>query len=118
MHEIVEEFRTAGSAVAAIEDDRRARVRFPLALQLSYRSVSPEGTVGAGRTLNVSSAGILFTAQHELPVGMTLELTIQWPVLLENSLPLQVRLFGTTVRASGDQAVLKIDKHEFRTARR
>ena len=114
----VEEFGTAGSAIPTIEPDQRARLRFPLALPLTYRSVSPEGRAGAGRTLNVSSGGVLFTAAPELSVGMTLELTIEWPVLLEGSVPLQMRLFGTTLRANADQVVLRIDKHEFRTTRR
>ena len=116
--DLVREFGTAGSAIPAIEPDQRARLRFPIALLLTYRSISPEGSVGAGRTLNVSSGGVLFTATPELSVGMTLELTIEWPVLLEGTVPLQMRVFGTTVRVDADQAALRIDRHEFRTARR
>ena len=92
-------------------------MRFPLALQVSYRSLFPEGMAGAGETVNFSSSAVLFTVERELPVGMSLELIVRWPALLERSIPLQVSLFGTTVRATGDRAVLKIDKHEFRTAR-
>ena len=114
----VEEFGTGGSGLPAIEADQRAKLRFPIVLPLTYRSVSPEGREGAGRTLNLSSGGVLFTADPELSVGMTLELTVDWPVMLEGSVPIQMRLFGTTVRADAEQTAFRIDKHEFRIARR
>ena len=102
------------SPVIRTEGERRARARFPVTLQLHYRM---KGRPGAGKTANISSRGVLFTAEHELAVGMHLELAVEWPVLLEGSIPLHLCLSGTIVRVRGYQAAFEIKRHLFRTAK-
>lgn len=97
------------------EHERRAAPRFPLKLQLQYQI---KRTAGVGTTVNISSCGVLFTAQHEIPVGMRLELSLDWPVRPEASTGLQLRLLGRVVRASGYQAALKVARYEFRKTQR
>jgi len=62
--------------------------------------MSSENT-GAGRTLDVSSGGVLFDATRPLPVGMNVELSISWPALLHNVAPLQLVISGRIIRANG-----------------
>jgi PilZ domain-containing protein len=100
------------------ERERRAKTRFPLRLPLNYRGLNDEASIGAGDTVDISSIGVRFTAEQQLPVGMRLEVTMRWPVALEGSIPLQLRLVGTILRTAGHQTALMIDQHEFRTARR
>ncbi|MBV8807086.1 MAG: hypothetical protein JO033_00300, partial [Acidobacteriaceae bacterium] len=51
---------------------------------MRYTSLSKrsEAVVGAGKTLNVSSSGVLFTSEHELPNGTRLQVFMHWPVKL------------------------------------
>jgi hypothetical protein len=70
---------------------------------------------GAGRTLDLSSSGILFESSREFPAGLNVELSITWPVLLHNVSPLQLVAVGRIVRAEGGRAAMRMTQHEFRT---
>src|SRR5260370_6534117 len=73
---------------------------------------------GGGTTGEMSGGGVLSTAQHELALGMRIELAVEWPILLEGSIPLQLCLSGTIVRVRGHQAAFEIKRHLFRTTKR
>jgi len=68
-----------------------------------------------GRTLNISSSGVLFTTQHVLIPGRRVEISIDWPAQLNNTCPLKLVARGRIVRFEGDRAALEIMQHEFRT---
>jgi hypothetical protein len=71
--------------------------------------------VGIGRAVGLSGSGILFDAGRTLPVGFDVELSICWPVL-HNMAPLQLVVLGRIVRSEGQRVVLRMIRHEFRTA--
>ena len=71
---------------------------------------------GVGRTIDVSSGGILFDASRPLPVGLNVELSVSWPVLLHNVAPLQLVVSGRIVRVHNHQIAVQMVQHEFRTA--
>jgi len=99
--------------------ERRSRVRFPLHVHLRYRSRgSSDSAEGAGKSVNISSYGVLFVAEHELALGDRLELALDWPAPLEGVIPLRLCMVGSIVRVDGFRAAVKIDHHEFRTFRR
>jgi len=99
--------------------ERRSKVRFPLTVHLRYRlRGSVQQATGDGKSVNISSIGMLFTAEHELRVGERLELTLDWPAPLDGVVPLRLFMFGRIVRADGPSTAVKIDHHEFRTTRR
>jgi hypothetical protein len=102
------------SPVVTTEGERRASTRFPVTLPLQYRMT---GRSGIGETANISSCGVLFRAQHELAAGMHLELAVDWPVLLDGSISLELCLLGTIVRVRGYHAGFEINKHLFRTTK-
>ena len=54
--------------------ERRRSSRFPIEREVRYKTLSQrsETVAGIGRTLNISSSGVLFTADHDLPVGTRL----------------------------------------------
>ena len=54
---------------------------------------------GEGKTVNVSSSGILFTCQHQLAVGRKVKLCISWPVLLNDKVGLKLVVRGRVVRS-------------------
>jgi hypothetical protein len=104
-----------------IEADRRAARRYDIALDLRWKVIWGRRTwgTGTGTTLNLSSGGILFEADRQLsPEGLKVELSISWPVLLDNQTPLQLVVTGRIVRALGRRTAIHISQHQFRTAKR
>jgi len=97
--------------------ERRSGFRYPVSLELSYRSHQGRFEIeGQGKTLDFSSSGILFVAEHVLTAGAAVELTLQWPFLLDDLVPLQLRVSAKVMRSEGTLAAVGIVSHEFRTA--
>ncbi|MBZ5591689.1 MAG: PilZ domain-containing protein [Acidobacteriia bacterium] len=94
--------------------DRRNTDRFPLENALRYRL--PDGNqAGTGQTLNMSSGGILFTADSRLPIGQQIEVSVEWPAQLNARCGLKLVASGKIVRSSSDAAAVRIEKYDFRT---
>ena len=71
---------------------------------------------GDGKTLNISSSGVLFTTDHMLLPGRRLELSISWPAQLNNKCALKLVARGRVVRFEKGRAAIEIQQYEFRTA--
>jgi hypothetical protein len=102
------------------EADRREKGRFPIRRELRYK-VLQDATVlevGTGETLNISSGGVLFSAGRDLKPGCFVELSISWPVLLDDACPMRLIVFGRVLRSSTALTACTIDKYEFRTQAR
>jgi PilZ domain len=86
--------------------------------EVRYAVTGRRGTEekGEGKTVNVSSCGILFTCQHQLAVGRRVRLCINWPVLLNDKVALKLVVRGRVVRSDEGRAAIEIQQHEFRTA--
>ena len=99
--------------------DRRARVRFPVNLEVRYSVAGRRGPVetGSGPTIDMSSSGLSFTADKPLPIGQELDLSIDWPARLDGDVQIQLVASGVVVRSSGAVTALRIERHEFRTRR-
>jgi len=100
--------------------DQRSRGRYPIALDLQYK-VLCGGRVertGSGRTLNISSGGVLFETDDRLPARGTVELAMKWPFLLEGACGLKLVMRGRIVRcdSNGRATALCTESYEFRTA--
>jgi hypothetical protein len=82
-----------------------------------YRVVQSRATQisGCGSTLNMGSGGILFTTQEQLPVGRTVEISVNWPARLDGVCPLQFVAMGRIVRSDANTAAVKIERYEFKT---
>jgi hypothetical protein len=89
-----------------------------LELELVFRRCGEDGESApiAGKTVNISSGGILFEADSGVVVGEVLQMAIRWPAKLEDSCPIKVVVSGKVVRCSESQAAIEILQHEFRTA--
>ena len=100
--------------------DRRKKRRFPIRREARYKLLADGAIIDSGtaQTINISSGGIAFTIDHELKRGAFIELSISWPVLLDNSLPMRMIAFGRMLRCEGRKAVCTVDKVEFRTQAR
>jgi hypothetical protein len=105
------------SAVFGGKTDRRETGRFPVRENVKYTVVHSRAlkTSGSGKTINFGSGGLLFTTEERLPVGRTVELSVNWPALLGGTCPLQFVATGRVVRSEDDRAAVKIERYEFRT---
>ena len=65
--------------------------------------------------MNISSSGVYFTTQNGLSIGMPVELSVNWPLLLGGSCPMKLMVRGLVVRTSEEGTALVIDHYEFRT---
>ena len=71
--------------------------------------------VGAGKTLNMSSGGVLIHTDQNLLPGRRLEMTISWPAQLNNTCALKLVARGRIVRVESGRAAIEIQQYEFRT---
>jgi len=101
-----------------IAGDRRRDRRYGLELDLRWKLIRRRRLLesGEGRTVDVSSGGVLFDAGRPLPSGLNVELSITWPVMLHNVAPLQLLAYGKIVRSEGRRTAIRMVQHEFRTA--
>jgi hypothetical protein len=97
--------------------DRRSSDRFPIEREVRYKMLDGKTVLhsGAGKTLDMSSSGVLFTTEQPLAAGNRLELSVNWPAQLDNSCPLKLVALGRVVRVDGGKAAIAIEKYEFRT---
>jgi DNA-binding NarL/FixJ family response regulator len=97
--------------------DRRTNARFPCRLAVSYQALEHPFLSGeaVSETLNISSKGLLFATNEPFQPGQLLQVSVDWPARLENSVPLKLVAEGRIVRNANGQAAMRIDKYEFRT---
>ena len=100
--------------------ERRRSSRFPIERELRYKTLNQRSEIlaGNGKTLNISSSGVLFTSDHELPVGTRLEVSISWPAQLNEKCLLNLVARGRVSRHLKGQLALQIQQYEFRTQSR
>ena len=97
--------------------DRRIKRRFQIDQEVKYKMLYGQriAETGVGRTMNVSSGGVWFSTQNMLTSGMPVELSMTWPVLLNESCPMKLMIYGCVVRSNERGAAVAIERYEFRT---
>ncbi len=102
-----------------VERDVRFKVTRNLASWPKYKQGGPPEesapAIGNGKTLNVSSAGVLFTAANRLTPGSEVEVSIDWPAQLNQTCALRLVGRGRVVRSLDGQAAVHVQNYEFRT---
>ena len=100
--------------------DRRASKRFSVERIVRYR-ILDDGYAGVsriGKTVNLSSGGILIVTDRLLSPGMRLQVEVDWPPQMDATVSLKLVAMCTVVRSEiGATALagLKITRHEFLT---
>ena len=104
-------------AITEISQDRRRKRRYPISLSVEFKIVKNYLVTGcgAGTSIDLSSNGIAIATDQQLRVGSYVELSANWPVLLDGSCPLKLMIFGKVVRSDGRITAIATDRHEFRT---
>lgn len=95
--------------------ERRLTQRFPLSLDLKFDRLWPEDCKpdGTGRTIDISSKGLLFTSDTPLCVGSWLAVMVDWPSsAIDGAITLAAR--ARVVRCAGGRVGAVLNWHEFR----
>lgn len=96
--------------------DRRASHRYPVSMELTYRERKGD-QAGTGRTLDMSSRGLCCSGLEPLPAGTEIEVSLDWPVLLEDC-PLKMVIVGHVLRSGAGRTALLILRYQFHTRKR
>lgn len=102
------------------QNNRRQKSRFPIHRELRYKLLQDGRTqeAGLGQTVNMGSGGVAFSLDREFAAGTFIELSISWPVLLENATPMRLVIVGRILRSGDGLSACTVDKYEFRTQAR
>lgn len=97
--------------------ERRAKKRFIIEQEVRYKMLYGQriAETGVGKTVNISSGGVWLTTENPLTAGMPVELAMTWPVLLHDSCPMKLMIYGCVIRSSEKGAAISIERYEFRT---
>jgi hypothetical protein len=99
--------------------ERRSKLRFPLELGVSYRTLERESPLaGEGRVVNMNRSGVLISSRHAIDPGTRLELSIEWPTLLHGRVPLRFVTVGEVVRSDASSFAVMLGRYQFRTAKK
>ena len=112
---ILQRLSTAANLSSDVE--RRGADRFPIEREVRYRILNKRGNQeeGVGKTINISSNGVLFTTDQILIPGKRIELSISWPAQLDNKCQLKLVARGRVARLEQGRAAIEIQQYEFRT---
>ena len=99
------------------DQNRRKTSRFPIVREIRYRIASRENLfeTGVGSTVNISSAGVLFSTEKPLVPGRRVEVAISWPAELNKNTALKLVARGRIVRTEDGHAAAELQNFEFRT---
>jgi hypothetical protein len=100
--------------------ERRLKARFPVRLSVRYRTIaSGPALIGVGRTVNMSSCGLLIASEQVQPhTGSRLQVTVDWPFLLHGTTPLQLIVSCQVTRCYREQFAVKLEQYQFKTKKR
>ena len=104
--------------ISTSSSERRSKMRYPVRLNVRYRTIDRGDRVdGAGLTVNISSSSLLATCQHEIRIGRQMEVLIDWPWLLDSTVPLRLVATGRVIRSDASTFALEFEQYQFRTVR-
>ena len=97
--------------------DRRLKRRYRIEQDVRYKMLYGQrvAETGSGKTTNISSGGVCFTTDSMLSIGIPVELSMNWPVLLNQSCLLKLMIYGCVVRSTDKGSAVVIERYEFRT---
>jgi hypothetical protein len=99
------------------ERERRLKRRFHIEQEVRYKMLYGQrlAEAGVGKSVNISSSGIWFSTETMLTIGMPVELSLNWPILLNDVCPMKLMIYGCVIRANERGAAVVIERYEFRT---
>ena len=89
---------------------------YPIFVEVGYK-LPHRGAVRTGRGLteSMSSTCIRFVAPDELPTDTPIDLSIEWPALLNEKVGLRLCVKGRIIERRGGWVAVAVIRYEFRT---
>ena len=99
------------------KDERRNSDRFPIERDVRYKWLARKDgeETGIGKTINMSSSGVLFSTDQALLPGRRLEIAISWPAQLNAKVALKLVARGRVIWSQNGKVAVEMQQHEFRT---
>ena len=97
--------------------EKRTNLRFPMERDCRFRVIAPNRRMpeAPGKTLNLSSKGMLLSVDRTVPVGSCLEVVVHWPVQISEQCRLKMVARARVLRSTDTEAAVEIESYEFRT---
>ena len=104
------------------QPERRASIRFSIERSISYRVVGrgPVGASGSGKTVNMSSGGMLIETEQVLIPGWRVEVEVSGPFQVDDQVFFKLFVTGKIIRSVSSLVPLagfKISRHTFQVSR-
>ena len=98
--------------------ERRTDPRYELRLPLHYRIAQRGQPVisGSGLTLDISVHGMSFRCRKPLPVGVHIEISVDWPARYSEVYPIELLATGFVVRSDHGRTAMRMTSHKLRVA--
>jgi hypothetical protein len=95
--------------------DRRIHRRYPLHLPVRYTLLEGHASAasGLGVTQNLSSGGVAFVSDVAMETGSILEVWVSWPVEVNGTSRLELRMTGRVVRSDKTETAIQVKRHDF-----
>ena len=99
------------------QDERRSSDRFPIERDIRFKILTRRDAedAGFGKTINMSSTGVLFSTENFVVPGRRLELAISWPAQLNAKVGLKLVARGRVIWCQDGKVAVEMQQHEFRT---
>jgi c-di-GMP-binding flagellar brake protein YcgR len=97
--------------IGVIMVNRAARfeIERPVEFRLTGHRNSPQLH---GRTVNISSGGVLIRTEHNVNVGQKIDMVVRMARLTPESMEVDLHLLGITVRSGQGWVAAQIKKHQ------
>ena len=104
---------------AVMEPERRLHRRYPIALHVQYTLRKREEICGgSGGTVDISTGGVIFKTKDPLPPSGEIDLTLDWPFLLNHACALKLLAHGWIVRSDTKGTAVRVVSYDFGTSTR
>jgi hypothetical protein len=88
-------------------------VRFEIDRPVEFRLTDQRGAVlQHGRTVNISSGGVLIRTDEKVGVGRKMEATVRMAKLAPEGAEVDLKLLGITIRSGEGWVALQVRKHQ------
>lgn len=91
--------------------ERRRHQRFPITVPAQFIVAANRGQA---MTADISSGGVRLQTELTLPVGRQIQVSIDWPALLDQRCPLRLVIAGRILRSGAEGTAIGIIRYDFR----
>lgn len=97
--------------------ERRSDHRYCFGQPLWFSYLQDGGAwLGAGHSIELGAAGLLFQSDYPPPDGTRVELYLSWPLLVQDICATVLTIYGTVVRTDWRGTAVRMDRYFFQTA--